>query len=301
MEIWRILLLRFLFNYYQGHLCPLIIGLAIGFSIAALAQFFQLVIQPELWINPENNENNGYILGSNYNQIGVRLLITIALNLLCTKISRWFYFLLVPCILIGVAIPIMVGSMTATTCIILFLFLCLIPFRHLRRMSFLSLLIAIALFQVFVCFNGKGIENNDFMVWFIEDVLKKDITFTGRTHMWDSALRVITQSPIWGYGYPNEEWYVTHMTSFAVGPHNMLLGMLIYGGIIAFFLYLYILAVSLFRTFCTHDYWADCIIICIAVLSLMMLMEAYPIAIVFSFFTLAEYYPQLHQRLTSCP
>ena len=298
---FSILLLRFLFNFYQENLSPLIIGLAIGFSIATIAQLHQLITHPELWINPEENDIKGYILGGNYNQIGIRLLMTMALTLLCTKINRWFILLLVPCAAACAAIPLMVGSMTAVTCIILFLVLCLIPSRHLRRMSFWGLLTAVALFQIFVCFNGKGIENNDFMVWFIEDVLKKDITFTNRTHMWDSALRVISESPIWGYGLPGSEWYNTHMSSFAIGPHNTILGVLIMGGIPALVFYLYSLVVSLSHALCINDYWADGILIGISVLCLMMLMEVYPISIVFTFFILAEYYPLLHQQLTERP
>ena len=296
-----ILLVRFLFNFYQGNLSPLIIGLVIGFSIATFAQLHQLLTHPDLWIIREDHETNGYILGGNYNQIGSRLIITLSFTLLCTKISRWFYLLLVPCALACVAIPLMVGSMTATTCIILLFLLCLIPSGRLRRISFLGIMISVVLFQVFVCFSGKSIENNELMTWFIEDVLGKDITFTDRTNMWDSALQVITQSPIWGYGLPDGEWYLTHMSNAAIGPHNMILGVLIMGGILALMFYLYSIAVSLSRTLSVNDYWADCIVMSISVLCLMMLMEVYPISIVFTFFTIAEYYPQLHWQLTSCP
>ena len=291
-------LLRFFFNFYQDRLTPLVVGLALGFSIAVLAQFYQLVTHPELWFIPEGKEIKGYILGGNYNQMGVRLLITLVLDILCIKISRKFLLILVPCLVACIAIPLMVGSMTAVTSIILFILLCLIPFARLRRIGITALLVSIALFQILVCFTGKGIENNEFMVWFIEDVLGKDITFTYRTHMWDSSLRVIAESPLWGYGYPDPKWYVTQMTSFAVGPHNMLLGTLIFGGIIAFALYIYFLVVSLFRAFSIHDYWADGILTGISVLSLMMLMEVYPIALVFTLFVLAEYYPKLHQQLS---
>jgi len=192
-----------------------------------------------------------------------------------------------------------VGSMTASTSIILFLLLILIPYARLRRIAIFGILVSVVLFQVFVCFNGKGIENNNLIVWFVEDVLGKDITFTNRTHMWDSALRVITESPLWGYGFPTKIWYTTRMTSFAIGPHNMLLAMLIYGGIITFVLYLYFLIVSLFRAFRIRNYWADCIIMGVSVLCLMMLMEVYPVNIAFTLFIIAEYYPIMHQQRTS--
>jgi O-antigen ligase len=289
----------FSFNFYQDNLTPLIIGLALGFSTAVFAQFYQLVTQPELWINPEKKEVTSYMLGGNYNQMGVRLLITLVLDILCIKKRHDFYFLLIPCIIACMSIPIMVGSMTAVTCIILFLLLCIIPSHRLRQMSILGLFAAVILFQLLVCFNGKGIEDNDLMVWFIEDVLDKDITFTYRTYMWDSALRIIIQSPVIGYGYPDADWYMAHMSSFAIGPHNIILAILIYGGVISISLYLFFILRSFTQLQVVQDYWSDVLLIGIAVLSMMMLMEAYHIGIVFTFFVLAEYYPLLHLQLTA--
>ncbi|MBQ7683711.1 MAG: O-antigen ligase family protein, partial [Bacteroidaceae bacterium] len=295
---FSVCLLRFMFNFYQHHLAPLVIGLAVGFSLAAFFQLYQLVTQPDLWMIPEQKEISTYILGTNYNQMGVRLLIMLLLDILCLKIHKAFAILLLPCIAIGVAIPLMVGSMTAVTSMLLFLLLCIVPSSQLRRMGTVGLLVAVALFQMLVCFNGKGIENSELAVWFVEDVLGKDITFTYRTHMWDSALRIIVESPFWGYGFPDKDWYLTHMSSFAIGPHNILFAMLIYGGVVTFVIYLYLLIRSLLVVSHTHDYWADIILGGTAILCLMQLMEVYPIPIIFTFFILAEYYPQLHSQLT---
>lgn len=292
-------LLRFCFNFYRDNLSPIIIGMAVGFSVATLFQMHQLITHPELWIVTEDNEVTGYVLGGNYNQIGIRLLITMLLDLLCIKISRWFYILLIPCVASCIAIPLIVGSMTAATSILLFLILCITPFRNLRRAGVAALLISVIFFQIFVCFNGKGIENNDFLVWFVEDVLEKDITFTNRTHMWDSALRIIVQSPFWGYGYPDADWYRTHMTSFAIGPHNVILAMLLYGGVIALVIYLYLFITSFAQALRISDYWADTILIGISVLCVMMLMEVYAVNIIFIFFVIAEYYPMLHAQIVA--
>ena len=294
---FSICLLRFFFNFYQDRLSMLIIAMTIGFSLAAMIQLYQLVTHPDMWIIRENNADTGYILGGNYNQIGVRLLVTLILNMLCTKINRKFVFLLIPIAVICIIMPLMVGSMTSVASIILFILICFIPSLRLRRLSVVVMLTAIAFFQIFVCFNGKGIENNDFMVWFVEDVLGKDITFTNRTHMWDASLRVTAESPIWGYGFPDKTWYNSQMTSYATGSHNFILAILLFGGIPTMMLYLYFLFTSFFRTLRIRDYWADCIIIGISILCMMMLMEFYPVPIVFTFLILAEYYPQLHQQL----
>lgn len=292
-------LLRFTFNFYQHNLSPLIIGLTFGFTLGVFLQMGQLILNPGIWITDENKEIGGYILGDNYNQIGVRLLLALLLNFLCVKIHKLFYFLLVPCAVSCIAITIIVGSMTAATGIIIFLLLCLIPSSSLKRLAIGVLFIAVALFQLLVCFNGNGIEHSETAVWFVEDVLGKDITFTYRTHMWDSALRVIAESPLFGYGFPDKDWYLANMTSFAIGPHNILLATLIYGGIITFCIYLYLLIRSTLNAANIHNFHGDCLTAAIAVSCLMMLMEAYPVPLVFCLFCLAEYYPQLNSQLST--
>ena len=293
-----ILLIRFAFYFYNDQIKYLTLGLAFGLNIGLFAQLHQLITQPQIWIIPDAKEVTVYLFGGNYNQIGIRILLTLVINFLCMKISKLFYFLLVPSIIVGIAIPIMVSSMTATTCIILFLMLCILPTTFIRRTSFKLLILFIVLFQIFVCFTGNGIENNEFAVWFVEDVLGKDITFTYRTHMWDSALRIIVESPFLGYGYPDGIWYRSHMTSFAIGPHNIILATLIYGGISTFVIYLYLLTRSMLHAYNIPDRWADYLLMGIATASLMMLMEVYSLSLIFTLITLAEYYPQLHQQLS---
>ena len=291
-------LLRFIFNFYRHNLTPLIIGLAAGFSLGVFLQIGQLILDPNLWIIEDEKEIGNYILGDNYNQMGGRLILALALDFLCLKIHKLFYLLLIPCALACVAIPLIVGSMTAVTGVFIFLLLCLIPSSPVKRLATGGLFVAVALFQILVCFNGNGIEHSETAVWFVEDVLGKDITFTYRTHMWDSALRVIAESPLFGYGYPDANWYLAHMTSFAIGPHNILLATLIYGGIITFVIYLYLLVRSTLNAASVRNFHGDCLTVAIAVSCLMMLMEAYPIPLVFCLLILAEYYPQLNNQLS---
>lgn len=294
-----ILLVRLAFFFYNNQIKYLILGLAFGFNLGLFSQIYQLITQPQIWLVPDTKEISVYILGGNYNQMGIRILITLVINFLCLKISKAFHFLLILSIVAGISIPIMVNSMTAVTCITLFILLCLIPSAHLRRTSVKVILVFVALFQILVCFSGNGIEHNEFAVWFVEDVLGKDITFTNRTHMWDSALRLIGDSPLLGYGYPDKDWYLAHMTSFAVGPHNILLATLIYGGVITFAIYLFLLVFSIVKVAGVHNFHGDCLLAAISTSCMMMLMEVYPLPIILCIFTLAENYPQLNAQLSS--
>lgn len=291
-------LLMFLFHYYSGNLHPLLTGAVIGFSLCIYAQLFQCITNPDMWLIVDEKTNVGYLLGGNYNSIGCRVLVALLTGILSLKISKWWWINLVPLIASGVTILFMVQSMTSVTCILLMILLCLLPSRNLQRLACFSILVIVVLFEVFVCFQGKGFENNDLARWFLIDILGKDMTFTNRTNMWDAALRVIGESPIWGYGYVNEKWFFSNMSSQAIGSHNFILGIIINGGIIGLGLYLYIFYLALRKLIAYKDYYSNVIFIGIASLSIMMLMEYYPVQFPFYLFTLAYYYEQITEATT---
>ena len=291
-------LLMFLFHYYSGNLHPLLTGAVIGFSLCIYAQLFQCITNPDMWLIVDEKTNVGYLLGGNYNSIGCRVLVALLTGILSLKISKWWWINLVPLIASGVTILFMVQSMTSVTCILLMILLCLLPSRNLQRLACFSILVIVVLFEVFVCFQGKGFENNDLARWFLIDILGKDMTFTNRTNMWDAALRVIGESPIWGYGNVNEKWFFSNMSSQAIGSHNFILGILINGGIIGLGLYLYIFYLALRKLIAYKDYYSNVIFIGIASLSIMMLMEYYPVQFPFYLFTLAYYYEQITEATT---
>lgn len=291
-------LLMFLFHYYSGNLHPLLTGAVIGFSLCIYAQLFQCITNPDMWLIVDEKTNVGYLLGGNYNSIGCRVLVALLTGILSLKISKWWWINLVPLIASGVTILFMVQSMTSVTCILLMILLCLLPSRNLQRLACFSILVIVVLFEVFVCFQGKGFENNDLARWFLIDILGKDMTFTNRTNMWDAALRVIGESPIWGYGYVTEKWFFSNMSSQAIGSHNFILGIIINGGIIGLGLYLYIFYLALRKLIAYKDYYSNVIFIGIASLSIMMLMEYYPVQFPFYLFTLAYYYEQITEATT---
>ena len=291
------LLILFLFNYYEDKLPPLIVGALVGFSLSVYLGLFDILCHPEKWIVQDSKEVVGYLLGGNYNQIGCRLLCALVTNLFCVRVSKWFILNMVPLVISCVVILLIVQSMTALSSILLFLLICLLPSLRLQRLAIYSLIAAVVVFEVVVCFNGKGFENNELATWFIVDVLNKDITFTYRTDMWDSAVRIIIESPIWGYGFPDADWYMGHMSSFAIGPHNVILAFLIYGGIIAFGLYITMIVMVFMRVVSYHDRTSNMLLASIAVISLMMLFEVYPIMFIFYLFILAFYYGKLNESL----
>lgn len=74
---------------------------------------------------------------------------------------------------------------------------------------------------------------------FLENIVHKDITLTGRDYIWEEAKKYIMASPIIGYGMENFE---VIMGKFGINHvHNFILDILYNGGIIALTMYSFIL------------------------------------------------------------
>ena len=64
--------------------------------------------------------------------------------------------------------------------------------------------------------------------YFVEHVLKKDMTFSFRTHVWDAAKRLIERQPVVGYGEHDDQWYQLELDGLTT--HNLVLHILLKGG-----------------------------------------------------------------------
>lgn len=78
---------------------------------------------------------------------------------------------------------------------------------------------------------------------FITEVLKKDVTLTGRTYLWDWAIESVLIYPTFGFGVQSED-FMRIVFNWVVHPHNMLLNYLITSGLfgtaIIFVMYFYL-------------------------------------------------------------
>lgn len=279
-----------LFHYYKNNYQALIIGTLVVLSAGIYMQLAQCILHPEMWLIRDDKMNTGYLLGGNYNQIGPRVLFAFVLGIMSTRYSKWWYLNLIPLLIAGLTVQGMVQSMTSLSCILLFLLFCLIRHQQLMRWGIIGLYTGWILFQCVVCFSGTGLENNETISRFVEEVLGKDMTFTGRTEMWDAALHVITRSPIWGYGYVDREWYLSNMSTRAIGAHNYILNNLILGGITALLLYITMMGMSIRRLL--HQGGRDALLLIAAFgcLSTMMLFETFSVAIVILILSVMYYY-----------
>lgn len=285
-----------LLKYYKKRMSVVVIGSTIGMSICVYANFLHMLAHPELWSFENEKFATGYLLGNNYNQLGCRMITAIICSILCLKYSKWWMLNVVPVVLCCILPLAIIRSMTSLSCISLFLLFCLIPWIRVQKIIFTAVVTVIILFQTFVVFSGKGLENNELAVYLVVDVLGKDITFTHRTLMWDQALKVIANSPVIGYGMVDSDWFIKNMESYATGPHNMILATLINGGIILFVLYIALCVISLRKLLESKDRMAITLAFGIASLMIMMLMEMIPYYFIMLLLGLGYYYNQISSK-----
>lgn len=282
----------FLFNFYRDKYHILMFGILFVLSFAIYCQLFQCILNPEKWVMEGDRELVGYVLGGNYNQIGIRIIMALTIAIWSAQYGKWFKVNLFFLIISSFAILFMVQSMTSLSCMILFLVFCLIKNQRLLSVGIGALFVGSFLFEVIVCFSGTSLQNNELASWFIKDVLGKDMTFTGRTYMWDTALQVISESPVWGYGFVDKEWYLSNMTSLAIGAHNFILNTLIYGGIIILVFYTAIIFKSIWHLIIFHDIGSKRLILSFAIINIMMLFEVYDPSLILLILTIMYYYPK---------
>lgn len=281
----------FIFNFYRHQYRTIILAILCVLSIAIYCQFYQCITHPQMWLIEDTKELHGFILGGNYNQMGSRLIIALTTAMISLRYSKWFWLNIIPLFVCCFAILFMVRSMTALSCMFLFLLFFLISNKRLISFGAICVYVGVILFQMIVCFSGTGLENNELARWLIVDILEKDMTFTGRTEMWDSALRVIAKSPIWGYGFVDIDWFYAHMSNLAVGAHNYILNTMVYGGILLLALNIIIVIRSIMNLIRINDTYSMKMITAFGVMSIMMLFEVYETPLVFLLLTIMYYYP----------
>ena len=294
MEVWLLLLL---FNYYKHQSGLLLKTIAAAYSVCIYVNLAVMIIFPN-WMFAAENAYDSFLLGGNYNSMGCRFLCGIITSMLCINYSRKWLVNTIVISIVSIVTLTIVGSMTSLSSIILFLALSLIPFVKVQKAVLVGFFVSYVLFQVFVVFSGESLHQNELAVYFIEDVLGKDMTFTNRTGMWDAAGRMVAQSPVFGYGLVDKEWYLTRMSTFAIGPHNYIYAVLIYGGVTLLACFIALLVAATRRIFSFLDRSALTLLLGTTTLLFMMLMEVYPDFFLMLLLTLIFFYPELNESWT---
>ncbi len=112
--------------------------------------------------------------------------------------------------------------------------------------------------------------------WFIEQILHKSLTFTGRTFIWDISMTYINSKKILGYGVEETEIIANKFGNIAFTHcHNTILDLTYKGGIISliiFSIFLYLIVKKLYKT--RHYKISKTLSVALLGIFLMMLFEA---------------------------
>ncbi len=100
------------------------------------------------------------------------------------------------------------------------------------KLLFSIILLTVFLFEILICC-GSGNKFSSMLT----SLFGKDVTFSGRAHLWDNIIRAITQHPMLGHGLQSTD-FVHSMVGNRAGSHNYYLDVLFQRGIIGLLLFL---------------------------------------------------------------
>ena len=284
INITTLLIFFKFFDYRDILKCAIII-----LSSFVYLNFLLTLISPDAHFYIEGKA--AFLLGRNYNSMGPVLLAAIITNAFYFyNEHRMFLNLLIVSATSFFTVVIM-GSMTSAVGIALTIFFILFSCIKGSRLALKLFFIFVLSFNFILLYMQMEIDNN-FAVWFVEDILKKDMTFTDRARVWIEAVVLILDSSWYGYGIQPPEWFDSHFN--VLSAHNFILTMLLKGGFILFSIFAVIVIVCVRNA---NKVMSPAITFlqfgCCAFL-LMMTMESYSMMFVFYYLFLNYFSPNLY-------
>lgn len=294
IEIATVLML---FHLNRDNLNPLLLTGTITLSICVYCNFYLVWLNPIGIIDMEGDPY--FLLGTNYNQIGPKVLCAIVFNILLLDTTKITWVNLFFLSYAGIYSLFLVGSMTSLVSISFFLTVFILSYLLKGKLNKLFFVIGISfvlLFQVFVVFEGDTLMNSDALSFL--NLIGKDITFTGRTKLWSYSSDYFWDSPIWGHGFisPREYAYSGFFHGIMKNSHNYIYNVMHKGGIILFITVFLLLKTCYDRVkIDIKKQTAFVVLMAAVVFMIMSLFEAYETYYVFLISTFMFYYPYLQK------
>ncbi|MGL4992018.1 MAG: O-antigen ligase family protein [Sarcina sp.] len=160
-------------------------------TIVSILSFYNILILINfLYILTGNfNENNFWLGGKNTLQM--KIIPCLILNILASKRYNKKIILLKLFIIMNIATLFISGSSTGIV-VAIFSVICIL----MKKIPIKLLALAYIIIFLFIVVLRKL----SFLEYFVEEVLKKDLTFTGRTYIWDKSFELIGEKFWIGYG-----------------------------------------------------------------------------------------------------
>lgn len=272
--------------------------LARVFSFYFYINFILLLLYPDgLWRREDGL--SWYLFGGNYNGMGIVLLMAMLTNMLYCVSKRHIDWNTIFILIASPLCMLYLGSMTSTVGLILAALLLVWSDKKICWWGIIGLLCVVVVFNVFVVFFQGDLTWFDLAVYFVEDVLQKDMTFTHRTDIWANAVELVGKAPWFGYGLHDLAWHREQLGfENASTPHNLLLAVLMIGGICLLAVFVLCLLLAFIRSVKVNNRAARVAQVGVVVALLLSLTEALSVTYIFYCMMLMNYAGDLsHRRL----
>lgn len=152
-----------------------------------------------------------------------------------SKYMKWIILAFI--CFISAYILVVVQSMTSLVALVLMILLILFNNKY-SILNYINMkTISIVYLIIFIGVVFLGIQNH--FSYFIEEVLNKDLTFTGRVQIWEKSIEYIKMKPLLGNGIETNVFRVFKFgDASAVHCHNMLLELIYQGGVLLLLIFI---------------------------------------------------------------
>lgn len=253
----------------------------IYFSTLVYINFIFMIIRPDGLITVTTaNTVVGYNFLGVSNQLGPYFILASVISLIYASMKKR---LTINIVLVNVCVYIslvLVWSATSIAWFTIYFVLLIFMSRKSKLSHFinwLSVLVFIIISHWLIVF----VKAQNWLDFIIVDILNKDLTLSGRSVIWDEAIKLIKNSLTFGYGEIPDGRYIK-VGSALFNTHNIFLQLFLQGGIIFVLLTLFIMFISFYQIKQNQNQSINSILL-ISVLTLfcMMITEVYAFIIIF--------------------
>lgn len=174
------------------------------------------------------------------NILGIYIIVALLSETLYLKISNSLYNKNRIIILLALFTFLSFINKSSTTIICMLLvdiFYLILWTKKQKIMSYFIISLLIGVISFFVIFVLLG-KNGGIITQVLTDLLKKDVTFSGRTAIWSEAINYIVESPIWGKGI-DIQYDPWDNYAYVYSAHNTILDYIVKYGLLSFTFYFY--------------------------------------------------------------
>ena len=268
----------------------------IVFSVCVYCNLFVLLQNPFGLVGDDGEAF--YLLGTNYNQIGPKVIIAFLFSILLSSRYKIAFINTMAVAVIGMISLVIVDSMTSAVSMGLLLVVYLISWnKSLNKLMFWGLLAGVVLFQIFIVFFGAELRTDGTSAFL--EFIGKETTFTGRTDLWAYSAGYFWDSPIWGHGFIDASDYGDSGYFYGIRKmsHNYIYNILHKGGLILLLVLLNMIKISYRRIKARiEERRAYMILITGAVFLVMCLFEVYDAIYTYLLLIFMYYYNEFIPR-----